>query len=811
MRRQLPRPIEKPQYEPEQAQCSICPYQALGGRSPCKPRTQSNSRFLVILDQPDPASVKHGELRTTASQKLLEKSMASCGATDVSYLYATACRRPEGASDKDVEAAIQACAPRLQNELNAFRGEGRAGEPFWVLSLGDLAFRAATGKTGSAEPWRGSPVVGEIPGTKVIASWDPYQIGTAKGSRYAAVWVTHLDRYVKLATGQLPPFEWPEVIVDEGQKLTATLEAIAQHAEAGGEVSTDIETRGLGLDSAISCMGFSCESASACVQLPASLRDGEFISRILRAGVMVSQNGAAFDRRVLARAGYELTPRWDDTMLAASILDPQLDKNLGFLVNAEFHAEAHKAAFKTDKETGIQQGTWDSTDPAVERERREYCLKDAYTTLLLWQRQKERFQTYGQAQYEKLKRKAPIANAMRSRGMPFDYRYQAKMKAYHEGKREKIRAQMRAKLAPILPDFNPGSTKQVGKLFYNVCKIAPFAWTPEGTPSTDEDAIIEILKSDNPLAVECADKILEYRNHDKMLGTYVVGGAPVDDSGLVFGDWKCHTAVSGRWSCTKYRLPDGTKAGMPFQVIPARIRRLFRAREGMEFCEGDYKSLEICTLALLSGARHLLQMLADGVDLHLTNARQMFNDPSIVKKSPLRQAAKVIAFSSHYGAGPDTVWRTMIADDDIKKWKPDLTVRQVQAMQNAYFKIHADIPAWWKRNVEEAQARGYLLEPVFGRRLAFYGPVDFSLAQNFPNQSLGAEIIDAALIKVYNELEGDEGVIAQIHDSLCLEGPDGQRLKSLLEKHMPTTLTYEGRTMHFPIECKVSDRYVWVK
>jgi DNA polymerase-1 len=498
-------------------------------------------------------------------------------------------------------------------------------------------------------------------------------------------------------------------------------------------------------------------------------------------------------------------------MLAASILDPQLDKNLGYLVNAEFHAQAHTAAYKTDKETGLPQGTWDSTDPAVERERREYCLKDAYTTLLVWQRQKERLQTYGRQQYDKLKRKAPIANAMRSRGMPFDYRYQAKMKAYHEGKREKIRAQMRAKLAPILPDFNPGSTKQVGKLFYNVCKIAPFAWTPEGTPSTDEDAIIEILKADNSLAVECADKILEYRNHDKMLGTYVVGGAPVDDSGLVFGDWKCHTAVSGRWSCTKYRLPDGTKAGMPFQVIPARIRRLFRARPGMVFVEADYNALEIRTLALLSGARHMLQMLEDGVDLHLENARQMFGDKTIVKKSPLRQAAKVIAFSSHYGAGPDTVWRTMIADDDIKKWRPGLTVRQVEAMQKAYFKIHGDIPLWWKRNVEEATARGYLLEPVFGRRLAFYGQVDFSLAQNFPNQSLALEIMDDGLVKIYDELVEPEGIVAQIHDSLGLEGPDGQRLKGLCTKHMPTTITFEGRTMHFPIEVKVSERYVWVK
>jgi hypothetical protein len=109
---------------------------------------------------------------------------------------------------------------------------------------------------------------------------------------------------------------------------------------------------------------------------------------------MVGQNISAFDRPVLQHHGYELTPRYEDSLLAASILDPQLPKNLGALVSAEVHAEAHKAAFKADKETGVMSGMWDSTDPAVERERRIYCLRDSYVTLLVWQRQKQRLREY---------------------------------------------------------------------------------------------------------------------------------------------------------------------------------------------------------------------------------------------------------------------------------------------------------------------------------------------------------------------------------------------------------------------------------
>jgi DNA polymerase I-like protein with 3'-5' exonuclease and polymerase domains len=109
---------------------------------------------------------------------------------------------------------------------------------------------------------------------------------------------------------------------------------------------------------------------------------------------MVGQNLAAFDRRVLSRAGYVLTDKWEDTMLAASILDPQLPKNLGFLSSSEFHNEAWKAEHKTDVETGVMTGNWDSRDPDVERERRVYCARDAYVTLLLWNRQKQRLSEY---------------------------------------------------------------------------------------------------------------------------------------------------------------------------------------------------------------------------------------------------------------------------------------------------------------------------------------------------------------------------------------------------------------------------------
>lgn len=728
--------------------------------------------------------------------------MASCGASNVSYVYATACRRPEGATNKDVEAARKSCSQRLAAEVDAVRQDRPAGELFWVLALGETAFKATTGKSGASDAWRGSPLVGELAATKVIATWDPYQIATPKGRRYAAVWVGHLDRYVKLATGQLPPFEWPEIVVDGGAVLEASLRAILDGARAGGTVSVDLETRGLGLDSAISCIGLASDRGACCIQLPPSVPNDLLVREILSCGVMLGQNLAAFDRRVLARAGYALTDKWEDTLIAASILDPQLDKNLGFLVNAEFHAEAHKAAFKTDRETGIQQGTWDSTDPEVERERREYCLKDAYTTLLLWHVQKRRLKEYGQHLYEDLKRLTLIALRMREQGCEWDFEAAAELDARYSEKLNKALEQIqKAGRLFGIPDLNPGSPKQLRELFYGKMKLAPEIWSDAGEPSTSEDALTGFLKSDNPAAVEMAKKVSEYREAQKALGTYVRGMAPDEGQTRIYGEWRAHTAISGRWSCT----------GRPLQTLSGEMRRLIKASPGKLMCEADLAAAELRTVALYANDPTMLQIFADGEDLYSIISRQIFNDLTIKKGHKLRQLGKMVCLASNYAASAETVWRQVVKDPTVQKEFPNLTVRQVEAVQKGYFKVCARIPLWWREEAEESSARGYYLCPYSGRRIHFYGPVDLNLMANMPNQSTVAKWMNDALLKVDAELQEGDTILTCVHDAITIESFDVERIQKLLHKHMEGVLRYKDREVAMPVESKIGKTLAEVK
>lgn len=817
-RRSIKPTIDRDTYDPKAcgAQCGSCPLNAKGAL-PVRPRgtVGKNPSLSIITDYPTEYEVRHGRYLPTRASRFIDDTINQNQVEDVYYSTALACRPPKGTTDDELRDAISCCAPRLQSELNTLEkhGAGGASNSTWSILLGDVAWRAGTeGLSSSPEAWRGSPVKTRWSGIKAIATWDPGYLHTKKGRRYALVWTRHVERALMLSDGRLKDFKWPESIVNEDEAQETTLEKLALSAECGAEISVDIETRGLGLDSPISCIGFAAEGAACCVQLPTKF--DSLVRRILKSGVMVGQNISSFDRQVLSRAGYELTPQYEDTLLAASILDPQLPKNLGALVSSEFHAEAHKAAFKADKETGVMSGMWNSTDPEVERERRIYCLRDAYTTLLVWRRQKERLKEYGADLYQQLKQLDVIALSMRATGCEWDFEAAKELEAKYAEQRERVRKQLKKGAGLLgLKEFNPGSTKQLANLFYNKCKVTPEIRTPEGKPSTSDDALTQILKCDNPTAVEFARKVAEYREADKALGTYIVGLRP-EKGTRVHGVWRAHTAVSGRWSCTE----------VPLQTLSSEMRRLIKATPGKLMCEADLPSAEVRTVMLFAQDKEMVALLNDGGDLYSTCATEMFGRTVSKKENKkLRQLGKLIILASNYGAAPETVWAQIIKqemEDDDGKFKrvmeifPQLNVKQVEVLQKGYFRKVPSIPRWWATEEAASAKRGYYLSPFDGRRIEFYGPVDRNLMANFPNQATVAWWMNRALLEVRAELLPTDILLTYVHDSLCIESlPENiDRTQRLLHNKMEGDISYGKLTVKMsPVESKCGPNLAVVK
>jgi uracil-DNA glycosylase len=362
---------------------------------PVKPRLNPNAALTVVESWPARSEDERGEPTRHPASELLRKNLASAGVDEYGYTYAILCRPPKGTTKKDIDAAIECCQPRLQSDVAPEQDSEheRGGERRWVLSLGAEAFRATTGKLASLDAWVGAPLDAQWPGVRCVPTWSPGWILKPDGSAFAPVFASHVWRAAYLSDGRLPGWDWGRlVIADTLEPLREIMAAI----QRGQPYAMDIEADGKGFGANITCIGFAVEGLAVSVALPFESKEVEQAVRIiLLNGTMLTQNGSSYDREMLRRKGFALTPRYEDCLLAASILDPQLPKNLGFLTSSEFSAEAHKSNFRQDKESGIVADLWSATDPETIRKRLEYNAKDCVVTLLVWGVQQKRLAAYG--------------------------------------------------------------------------------------------------------------------------------------------------------------------------------------------------------------------------------------------------------------------------------------------------------------------------------------------------------------------------------------------------------------------------------
>jgi hypothetical protein len=546
------------------ARCFECPL-AKSGKPVAPPGLQQypgTGRLAIVQDSPSSYEAEKGMVLDTAANRLLKGTLEYANAGHVYSTYACLCDT-RGASDQELQQAVISCKPRMQAELDAFEagGTSNSGKPQWRLILGGLAWQslAADAFRGDRHSWYGSPLVlrdssGDKP-TSAIASRYPGELVTKGGRRHVGQWTKHVQRAVMLADGRLDKFEWPKESVDVGECVPA-LKRIVRAIRRGAQYGFDLESDGLEYLSNISCMAVALPKESVCVQFPPTADEKVLLVELLRLPGMVGHNIAYFDRPLLQYQGWQLHDTFFDTMFAASILDPQQDKDLHSVVAGEFAAEAWKAGFKTDVDTGVLQGgIWGSTDPAVARERRVYCVRDAYTSLLAGQVQKTRLQTYGQTFLDDLMFQYPTSMQMRRTGLLWNREAAARLDAEWSAKKEVALAEARRLAAEAGPEFanlNPGSPTQLRKLFFDRCGLAPTHWTDKGLTSTGYDALMAIKKqADNSFAAKVAQQVLDYRDADKMLGSYIRGLAPPSGQDRVYGAWKVHATVSGRWGCSK--------------------------------------------------------------------------------------------------------------------------------------------------------------------------------------------------------------------------------------------------------------------
>ena len=325
-------------------------------------------------------------------------------------------------------------------------------------------------------------------------------------------------------------------------------------------------------------------------------------------------------------------------------------------------------------------------------------------------------------------------------------------------------------------EFNLGSPKQIGQIFFEKLQLPVVKKTPSGAPSTDEE-VLQKLAEDYPLP----KLLLEHRGLSKLKSTYTDKLPRMVNArtGRVHTNYAQAVAVTGRLASNDPNLQN-----IPVRTAEGRrIREAFIAPPGHKLVSADYSQIELRIMAHISGDASLLRAFAQGEDIHRATAAEIFSVTPLEVSSDQRRVAKVINFGLIYGMSAFGLAANLGITRDAAKLYID-----------RYFARYPGVASYMDETRASAKARGYV-ETVFGRRLWLpeinggNGPrrqAAERAAINAPMQGTAADLIKMSMIAVQDWLEATKvgtRMIMQVHDELILEVPDEEL--SEVRKRLP--------------------------
>jgi DNA polymerase-1 len=359
---------------------------------------------------------------------------------------------------------------------------------------------------------------------------------------------------------------------------------------------------------------------------------------------------------------------------------------------------------------------------------------------------------------------AGVLADMESEGVAIDVPYLKEMQ-------EELGAQMAALESEVEQvagqKFNLGAPQQLAKVLFEDLRLPVGRRTKTGY-STDADTL-ESLREKHPIV----GLILEHRQLSKLKSTYVDALPQLVDplTGRVHTSFGQASTATGRLSSSNPNLmniPIRTELGQ-------RIRRAFKAsRPGHVMVSVDYSQIELRIAAHLSGDPNLMEAFKKGQDIHTATAAAVFKIPIESVDPNQRRLAKVANFGSIYGQGEYGLSQQLGIPGDVAR-----------EFLGQYWSTYARLREYLDDVRKKAREDGFVVSAT-GRRRAIpdLRSPNFQLrsaaermAINFPMQSLAADIIKIAMVRLQREIEADniEGrMLLQVHDELLFEVPESE-------------------------------------
>ena len=313
--------------------------------------------------------------------------------------------------------------------------------------------------------------------------------------------------------------------------------------------------------------------------------------------------------------------------------------------------------------------------------------------------------------------------------------------------------------------FGISSPKQLQELLFTELKLPRGRRT--GTGFSTDAAVLEELRGAHPVV----DKILEYREVEKLRSTYAEGLGPlIDRGGRIHTTFNQTVASTGRLSSQSPNLQN-----IPIRTpLGRRIRRAFVAgRSEQTLLAADYSQIELRVLAHVSQDPALLDAFRTGADVHTRTAAAGFGVVESAVTREQRSVAKMLNFGIVYGMSDfGLAWRMGMAREEAARFIDE------------YFKRYALVRRYVMETKSFALEQGYV-ETLLGRRrympdmASSNGAVRNAaerMAINMPIQGTAADIMKIAMVKVHERLRGAEWAraVLQVHDELVFEVDRGR-------------------------------------
>ena len=350
----------------------------------------------------------------------------------------------------------------------------------------------------------------------------------------------------------------------------------------------------------------------------------------------------------------------------------------------------------------------------------------------------------------------PILYKMEKKGMLIDRDYFAHLQKEYTDEVARLEQEI-CSLAGT--DFNVNSPVQLSEVLFTKLNLPTkgIKKTTRGYSTGAKE--LDKLKAEHPII----EKIIEYREAAKLLGTYIIPMPNLADAeGRIHTTFTQNVTATGRLSSKDPNLqniPVRTDAGK-------RIRQGFIAPKGKVLVSADYSQFELRLAAILSHDEALIKDFNNDVDIHTKTASEAFNVPMSQVTKDQRRAAKVINFGIIYGMSVKGL-------ADAAK----MPIYEAKKFIDNYFTLRAPIKKQLDTYLESAKTKGYV-ETYYGRRRPtpdikspnfIIRQAAERAAENMPIQGTEADLMKRAMINVDAKLPKDAELIMQVHDSLIVE------------------------------------------